>query len=51
MAPVKAIVRVRIPEAAAAEPEQILTSVKAYILKVVAIRVLQSGDIEVILPN
>ena len=43
--------RVKIPEAAGAEPEQILTSIKAHIPKAVAVRVLQSGDVEVTLPN
>jgi len=49
--PVRAIVRVRILEIVGAEPKQILISIKAYILRVVAVRVLQSGDIEVTLPN
>jgi hypothetical protein len=51
VAPVRATVRVRTPETAGAEPEQILISIKAHILRVVAVRVLQSGDIEVTLPN
>jgi len=49
--PVRAIVRVRILEVAGAELEQILTSIKAHILRAVAVRVLYSGDIEVTLPN
>ena len=48
---VRAIVRVYTPEAAGMDPERILTSIKVYILKAIAVRVLYSGDIEVILPN
>jgi hypothetical protein len=48
---VRAIVRVRILEIVGAELEQILISIKVYILRAVAVRVLQSGDIKVTLPN
>jgi len=51
VAPVRAIVRVKILEVVEAEPEQILILIKAYILKVVVVRVLYSGNIEVILPK
>ena len=40
MAPVRAIVRVRILKAAGAELEQILILIKVYIPKAVAVRVL-----------
>ena len=49
--PVRAIVRVYIPEAAGTDPEWILILIKVYILKAVAVRVLYSGNIEVMLPN
>ena len=48
---VRAIVRVYTPEAAGMDPERIFMSIKVYIPKAVAVRVLYSGDIEVILPN
>jgi len=48
---VRAIVRVRTLEIVGAEPEQILISIKAYIPRAVAVRVLYSGDIKVTLPN
>ena len=48
---VRAIVRVYILEAVGIDLEWILTSIKIYIPKAVAVRVLCSGDIEVILPN
>ena len=50
-APVRTTVRVWTPETAGAELEQILTSIKAHILKAVAVRVMCSGDVEVTLPN
>jgi hypothetical protein len=40
VAPVRAIVRVRILEAVGAEPEQLLILIKAYIPRAVAVRVL-----------
>ena len=49
--PVRAIVRVYTLEAAGTDLEWILISIKVHILKAVAVRVLYSGDIEVILPN
>ena len=48
---VRAIVRVYTLEAAGMDLEWIFTSIKIYILKAVAVRVLYSGNIEVILPN
>ena len=51
MALVRAIVRVRTPEAVGAEPEQILILIKAYILRAMAVRVLYSSDIKVTLSN
>ena len=48
---VRATVRVYIPEAAGTDPEWIFTSIKVYILKTVAVRVLYSSNIEVMLPN
>ena len=49
--PVKATVRVYTLEAVGMDPKQILILIKVYIPKAVAVRVLYSGDIEVILPN
>ena len=49
--PVRAIVRVYTLEVAEMDLEWILISIKIYIQKVVAVRVLYSGNIEVILPN
>jgi len=51
MAPVRTIVRVWTPKTAGVEPEQILTSIKAHILKAVAVRVMHSSNVEVTLPN
>ena len=48
---VKAIVRVCTPKVAEMDLEWILTLIKVYIPKAVAVRVLYSGDVEVILPN
>ena len=48
---VKAIVRVYTLKAAEMDLEWILILIKVYIPKAVAVRVLYSGDIEVILPN
>ena len=47
----RSIVRVRILEAVGAEPEQLFTLIRIYIPKAVAVKVLYSGDVEVILPN
>ena len=49
--PVRAIVRVYTPKAAEMDLEWILTLIKVYIPKAVAVRVLRSGDVEVTLPN
>ena len=49
--PVRAIVRVYTPEAAETDLEWIFTSIKVHIPKAVAVRVLYSGDVEVILLN
>ena len=49
--PVRAIVRVYTLEAVKMDLERILISIKVYILKAVAVRVLYSGNIEVIFPN
>ena len=38
-------------KAAEIEPEQLLTLIKTHIPKAVAVKVLYSGDVEVILPN
>ena len=51
VAPVRTTVRVRTSEAAGAEPEQLLTSIKTHIPKAVAVKILHSGDVEVTLPN
>ena len=48
---VKAIVRVYILEVVGTDLEWILILIKVYIPKAVAVRVLYSGNIEVILPN
>ena len=48
---VRAIVRVYTLEVAGMDLERILTLIKVYILKAVAVRVLYSGNIEVTLPN
>ena len=48
---VRAIVRVYTPETAGMDLEWILMLIKVHILKAVAVRVLYSGDIEVILSN
>ena len=48
---VRATVRVYTPEAAGMDLERILILIKVYIPKAVAVRVLYSGDIEVMLPN
>ena len=48
---VRAIVRVYTLEAAGMDPEWILILIKVHIPKAVAVRVLYSGNIEVILPN
>ena len=47
----RAIVRVYTLEAAGMDPEWILTLIKVYIPKAVAVRVLYSSNIEVTLPN
>ena len=47
----RAIFRVYTLEAVGMDLEWILTLIKVYIPKAVAVRVLYSGDIEVILPN
>ena len=49
--PVRATVRIYTLEAAEIDPEQILTLIKVYIPKAVAVRVLCSSNIEVTLPN
>ena len=49
--PVRATVRVYTLEAAGTDLEWIFTSIKAYIPKVIAVKVLYSGNIEVTLPN
>ena len=51
VAPVRAIVRVYILEVAGMDLKWILILIKIHIPKAVAVRVLYSGDIEVILPN
>ena len=48
---IKAIVRVYTLEVAGIDLKWIFILIKVYILKAVAVRVLYSGDIEVILPN
>ena len=48
---VRSIVRVQTLKAAEAEPEQFFTLIRTYIPKAMAVKVLYSGDIEVILPN
>ena len=48
---VRAIVRVYTLEAAGIGLERILTLIKIYIPKAIAVRVLYSGDIEVMFPN
>ena len=48
---VRSIVRVQILEVVGAEPEQLLILIRIYIPKAVAVKVLYSGNIEVILPN
>ena len=48
---VRATVRVYTLEVAGMDPEQILILIKVYIPKAVVVRVLYSGNIEVILPN
>ena len=48
---VRATVRVYTLETVGMDPKRILTLIKVYILKAVAVRVLYSGDIEVTLPN
>ena len=48
---VKAIVRVYTLEAAGTDLEWIFMLIKAHIPKAVAVKVLCSGDVEVILPN
>ena len=48
---VRAIVRVYTLEVVGTDLEQILILIKVHIPKAVAVRVLYSGDIEVILPN
>ena len=48
---VRSTVRVQTLEAAGAELEQLLTLIRIYIPKAVAVKVLYSGNIEVILPN
>ena len=47
----RAIVRVYILEVVGTDLEWILILIKVYIPKAVAVRVLYSGNIEVILPN
>ena len=51
MAPVKTTVKVWVPKAAGMEPKQILTSIKTYIPKAMAVKIMHSGNVEVILPN
>ena len=51
VAPVRAIVRVYILKAVGMDLEWILILIKVYILKVVAVRVLYSGNIKIILLN
>ena len=51
MALVKTMVRVWTLKTAKAEPEQILTLIKAHIPKAVAVKVMHSGNIKVTLPN
>ena len=51
MASVRAIVRVRILKVVGTELKQILTLIKAYILRAVAVRVLYSSNIKVTLLN
>ena len=51
VAPVRATVRVYTLKAVGTDLEWILMSIKVHIPKAVAVRVLYSGDIEVILPN
>ena len=51
VAPVKATVRVYILKIVGMDLEWILILIKVYIPKAVAVRVLYSGNIEVILPN
>ena len=48
---VKAIVRIYTLKVIGMDLERILTLIKIYIPKAVAVRVLYSSDIEVILPN
>ena len=48
---IKAIVRVHTLKAAGMDLEWILTSIKVHIPKAVAVRVLCSGDVEVMLSN
>ena len=48
---VRATVRVYILKVVGMDPKWILILIKVYILKAVAVKVLYSGDIEVILPN
>ena len=48
---VRTTIRVWTLKAAGVELEQIFTSIKAYILKAVAVKVMCSGNMEVILPN
>ena len=48
---IRAIVRVYILEVAGINPERILILIKVYILKAVAVKILYSGNVEVILPN
>ena len=49
--PVRATVRVYTLKAAGMDLKWIFTSIKVHIPKAVAVRVLYSGNIEVILPN
>ena len=51
MAPVKTMVKIWTLKTAGVEPEQILTLIKIYIPKAVAVRVMYSNNIKVILPN
>ena len=51
VAPVRAIIRVYTPEAAEMDLKWILMLIKVYILKAVVVRVLYSGNIEVMLSN
>ena len=48
---IRAIVRVYTLEVVGMDLKQILILIKVYILKAVAVRVLYSGDVEVILLN